>query len=161
LSTLSVWLLSLGIDVSFIEPGHPEQNGRHERMHLTLQLEVTQNPAGNLRQQQRAFDRFRHEYNWERPHEALANKTPGSVHKPSSRRWPTQACDPEYPNDSQLRSVRGTGQIKWNGGLVFVGEAFIGHCVALVQVDDGEHEVRFYNHVLGTLDERTQRIHPR
>lgn len=158
LSQLSVWLMSFGVDVSFIKPGHPEQNGRHERMHRTLELEVASQPAASLKLQQRAFDRFRHEYNWERPHEALENKTPGSVHVPSPRRWPPVVEEPEYPLAEEVRRVRGTGEIKWRGKRVFVGEAFIGEMLGLVPREEGRYELMLRNRMLGVLDEREGRI---
>jgi len=88
LSRLSVWWLRLGIVPERIAPGHPEQNGRHERMHRTLKQETAQPPARSVRAQQQVFDRFREEYNQERPHEALAMATPASVYAPSLRRFP-------------------------------------------------------------------------
>ena len=96
LSRLSVWWLRLGISIERIKPGHPEQNGRHERLHLTLKKEATK-PAGmNMLQQQEKFDKFIREYNEERPHQALSMKCPSEVYKPSSRKY-KGVKDLEYP----------------------------------------------------------------
>src|ERR1700752_57150 len=87
LSKLSVWWLRLGIDIERIKPGRPQQNGRHERMHLTLKKEATRPPGANSLQQQGRFDAFVREFNTERPHEALAMQTPAESYTPSSRRY--------------------------------------------------------------------------
>src|SRR5829696_2502091 len=97
LSPLSVWWIRLGIRPELIEPGHPEQNGRHERMHKTLKAEATRPPARDRRAQQRAFDRFRTEFNDERPHEALAQGTPASCYTASPRPYPMRLAPLEYP----------------------------------------------------------------
>ncbi len=98
LSRLSVWWIRLGIQLQRIDPGHPEQNGRHERMHRTLKAETATPPERNLRAQQRAFDRFRQIYNQERPHESLAMATPASVYQPSWRPYPERLPELEYPD---------------------------------------------------------------
>ena len=97
LSRLAVWWMKLGIVPERIAAGHPEQNGRHERMHRTLKQETAEPPAANRRAQQRAFDRFRQEYNEQRPHEALAMQTPAAIYAPSPRSYPARVPEPEYP----------------------------------------------------------------
>lgn len=158
LSRLSVWLMRLGINVSFSQPGKPQQNGRHERMHRTLHAEVGLMPAANLRLQQRDMDTFRREFNWERPHEALNQRTPGSVHVRSAKSFPRRLPPLEYANAKDVRYVRNTGQLKWKGDLIFMGEAFVGEPVAIDQLDDERHTVRFCDQVLGIIDERQRRV---
>ncbi len=97
LSRLSVWLMKLGIIPERIEPGHPEQNGRHERMHRVLKAETAHPPAANRRRQQQLFDRFREEYNEQRPHEALGQQPPASIYTTSPRSYPARLAAPEYP----------------------------------------------------------------
>src|SRR5713226_6487547 len=104
LSRLAVWWIKLGIVPERIEAGHPEQNGRHERMHRTLKQETADPPAANRRKQQRALDRFRQEYNEVRPHEALGMRTPAEVYEPSARKFPEQVPEPEYPANMLVRS---------------------------------------------------------
>ncbi len=137
LSRLAVWLMKLAIVPERIQPGHPEQNGRHERMHRTLKEETASPPAANRRAQQRAFDRFRQEYNEERPHEALHQQTPGSVYESSPRAYPERVREPEYDSGMEVRKVRDRGDISWQGHRhVFVSEALIGEHVGLEQLDE-------------------------
>jgi transposase InsO family protein len=119
LSRLSVWWMKLGIVPERIAAGHPEQNGRHERMHRTLKQETATPPAANRRAQQRALDRFRHEYNEQRPHEALALQTPGSVYVPSSRRYPPRTPEPEYGSSMKVHKVHLRGEFSWKHQDVF------------------------------------------
>jgi len=121
LSRLGVWLLRLGVQPIFIEPGHPEQNGRHERFHETLKAETASPPRASIRAQQAAFDRFRPQYNDERPHEALAMRTPSQLYTPSPREMPIALREHEYAEGVEARRVRRDGTIKWAGGYVFIG----------------------------------------
>jgi transposase InsO family protein len=113
LSRLAVWWIKLGIVPERIQAGHPEQNGRHERLHRTLKQETAQPPATNRRSQQRALDRFRQEYNELRPHEALQMRTPAAVYAPSARKFPARVPEPEYPASMLVRSVRPHGHFRW------------------------------------------------
>src|SRR5882724_9531679 len=113
LSRLAVWWIKLGIVPERIEAGHPEQNGRHERMHRTLKQEVAMPPAQDRRAQQRALEDFRQEYNEVRPHEALAMQTPASVYEPSQRAYPAKVSEPEYPPTMLVRSVHAHGHFRW------------------------------------------------
>jgi len=158
LSKLSVWFIKLGIKPERIDAGHPEQNGRHERIHRTLKEETASPPRGNLRQQQRAFDAFRYEYNFERPHEALGQKLPASVYQRSGRPYPTKVPKVEYDHGDVTRRVRSNGEIKWKGGFIYVSEALVGEPIALHQSDDHLWEVRFSFHLLGTLNELVGKI---
>ena len=152
LSRLSVRWLRLGIALERIEPGHPEQNGRHERMHRTLKQETAMPPERSLRAQQRAFDRFRREYNEERPHEALAMATPASLYEPSARAFPSRLPEMEYPAGFALRVVKRQGDVKWRSGRFFLGEALGGETVGIEEVEDG-WRVWFGPLLLAYLDE--------
>jgi transposase InsO family protein len=115
LSALSVWWIRLGILPERIEPGHPEQNGRHERMHRTLKAEVASPPAASMIEQQRAFDQFRRVYNTERPHESLEMKTPSSRYTPSRRVMPERLSSPEYPETMKVRKLDHLGRLSFAG----------------------------------------------
>lgn len=161
LSQLAVWWLRLGIQVERIDPGHPEQNGRHERMHRTLK-EATIRPAGaNLRAQQRVFDRFCEEYNHERPHEALGQKPPATVYRPSRHAYPSKLLCPEYDASWVERAVRSNGEIRWKGTKWFVSESLIGQRIGLKPVAEGLWVIHFMSLELGVLNERQQRIERR
>jgi transposase InsO family protein len=137
LSRLSVWWLRLGIVPERIEPGHPEQNGRHERMHRTLKQETAQPPSRTARAQQQAFDRFRRTYNEDRPHEALQMTTPASRYQPSSRSFPERLPEMEYPAGFTRRRVQPHGDVHWLMGDFFVGEALASETVGIEEVEDG------------------------
>ena len=156
LSRLSAWWVRLGIRPERIEPGRPEQNGRHERMHRTLKAETASPPAANHPAQQRAFDRFRETFNEERPHEALGQQTPASVYRPSPRSYPE--CLPElvYPNNHELRRVRTDGTIQWTGENVYVSEVLVGETVGLEPLDDRYWRLHFGPVCLGYVDRATQ-----
>ena len=160
LSQLAVWWLKLGIQLDRIDPGRPEQNGRHERFHLTLQQETTAPPAATVRQQQARFDRMRREFNRERPHEALGQQPPARVYVASPRPYPARLAEPWYDATHQVRRVRPTGQIKWQGELVFVSEAVRREPVGLVETERGDWLVRFMHIELGRIDRRTRRFTP-
>jgi len=160
LSRLSVWFIKLGIRPERIEPGHPEQNGRHERMHRTLKEETANPPKGDKQEQQEAFDRFVNHYNNERPHEALGQKPPASVYRPSWKPYPDRIPKVDYPGNVEVRHVRQNGEIKWKGEFIYVSESLAGEPVALKQKDEGIWEVRFSFHPLGLLDEWKNRILP-
>jgi putative transposase len=158
LSRLGVWWVKLGIWPERIEPGKPEQNGRHERMHKTLKAETAAAPAANLAQQQQRFDRFRHEYNHERPHEALGQTPPAQHYSPSPRLYPARLEVPLYPPDYLVRRVRSTGEIKWRGELVFVSEPLIGEIVGLKETPTGDAELYFGPLPLGLIDRATLKL---
>jgi putative transposase len=137
LSSLSVWWMKLGIMPERIKPGHPEQNGRHERIHRTLKQEVMKPPAANPQAQQERCNQFLTVYNTVRPHEALGQVPPASLYMPSPRQYPELIGDIEYPPLIEVRRVRSNGQIKWHGELVFVSEALIGELVGITEDKDG------------------------
>jgi putative transposase len=160
LSPLAVWWLKLGIQLDRIDAGHPEQNGRHERFHLTLQEETTTPPAATAREQQRRFDRMRHECNTTRPHEALRPQPPARIYEASPRPYPTRLEDPEYDATHQIRRIRRNGGIKWQGDLVFISTALRGEVIGLVETDRGDWIVRFMHVELGYIDRVTLRFTP-
>jgi putative transposase len=137
LSPLSVWWVKLGIIPERIEPGHPEQNGRQERLHRTLKQETMKPPASTPQAQQKKCDDFLLIYNWERPHEALGQVPPASLYVPSPRPYPERLVDIEYPPLTEARRVRSNGQIKWCGELVFVSESLIGELVGITEDREG------------------------
>lgn len=160
LSRLAVYWMKLGIVPERIEPGHPEQNGRHERMHRTLKDETTKPAAANRRGQQRAFDRFRREYNEQRPHEALALQTPSSVYTVSPRACPEWVPEPEYDSGFQVRRVYPHGQFFWKGQDVFLTKALAGERVGLEALDDRYWCVYFAAFPIALLDSAEARIYP-
>lgn len=155
LGRLAVWWVSLGIEPEFIAPGHPEQNGSHERMHRTLKAEAVEPIAYHRRAQQKKLDRWRWEFNYERPHEALGQVTPASLYTKSKVPY-TGPLDPIYPEFYVHRRVRTTGEIRWAGGLRFIGEAFVGQTLGLFQISPGKHRVYFHLRLLGEINEGEQ-----
>jgi putative transposase len=163
LSALSVWWLKLGIEPRYIPPSSPQDNGRHERMHRTLKAETSKPPARSAAEQQQRFDGFRQHYNEERPHEALGQKTPARLWRRPERTLPAGRLeDPWYDADHEVRRVRPTGEIKWQGEETFIGEAFAGELVGVAQHDSGGHIVRFASRDLGVIgrDRRFLRFAP-
>lgn len=158
LSKLNVWWTKLGIRHDRIEPGHPEQNGRHERMHRTLKAETTRPPAQTLVEQQILFDRFREEFDFERPHEALGQQPPATVHQESPRRMPDRVAEPLYDSACEVRRVRTNGQFKFRGQRIFLSEVLVGELIGLREVSDGVWALMFYERELGRLDERTAKV---
>lgn len=158
LSQLSAWWVRLGIIPEFIEPGKPQQNGSHERMHRTLKAETTRPPANTHRAQQRKFDRFRNEFNSERPHEALDQQTPQSLYQPSPRQMPDKLPPLEYPDRFEVRYVSANGGIRWNKQWVNVSTVCAADYVGLEEIDDGIWNVYFGPLKLGRLLERQMRI---
>jgi transposase InsO family protein len=158
LSTLSAWWVRLGILPELIEPGHPEQNGRHERMHRTLKAETTRPAAGSLAAQQRRFNHFRQEFNHERPHEALDQATPAECYLTSPRSMPERLLPLEYPDRFEVRYVSANGGIRWNSRWVNVSIVCVGEYVGLEEIADGIWNVYFGPVRLGRLHERRLRI---
>jgi transposase InsO family protein len=158
LSTLSAWWVRLGILPEFIEPGRPAQNGRHERMHKTLKAETTRPAAGSLAAQQRRFNRFREEFNHERPHEALDQQIPAACYVRSPRPMPARVPPLEYPDRFEVRYVSANGGIRWNARWVNVSTVCIGEYVGLEEIADGLWNVYFGPLRLGRLNERHMRI---
>jgi len=161
LSRLAVWWLKLGIVAERIEAGQPQQNGRHERMHRTLQEEVAMPAAENRRAQQRKLESFRQEYNEVRPHEALAMATPASVYEPSPRPYPARVPEPEYPSTMVVRSVHAHGHFRWQQRHdVFLSEVLWGERVGLLPIDERWYTVYFAEVPLARFDSRQRRVVP-
>jgi transposase InsO family protein len=160
LSALSKWFIRLGIKPERIKPGHPGQNGRHERMHRTLKAAVVEPAQSTMAAQQRKFDAFVEEYNTERSHEALGRQTPASLYQRSPREYPAKLPAVSYDDGVTVRSVRHNGEIKWRGRLLYLSEVLAKEPVGLVQVDTDRWELRYSFHLLGYLDERKGEIVP-
>lgn len=159
LSKLAVWWLRLGIHLERIAPGHPQQNGRHERMHLTLKKEATKPAAANVLQQQARFDTFVEQYNHERPHQALAMKVPADLYARSPRRY--HGLDElTYPFHDQTITVTHCGRICFKGQKVNLSHAFAGQNVGVTQVGERIWLVTFMQYDLGYFDDETCRLEP-
>ena len=158
LSPLAVRVIKAGVTPERIAPGRPDQNGRHERLHLTLQEATAMPPAATLRAQAERFRRFQRVYNEERPHKALDQTPPAHHYAPSARRWDGVLHAPELAEDNDKRHVRKDGMIKWAGGMVYINEALAGEWVGLEQIDDGLYVVRYGPVVLGRLRRRGSRL---
>jgi putative transposase len=157
LSKLSVWWLRLGIRIERIKPGNPQQNGRHERMHLTLKKEATKPAAKNLLQQQEKFDRFIQYFNDERPHQALNGRCPGKLYRPSPRPY-TGLSDLEYPFHDRTITVTTCGRICIGRRKINLSGVFAGQNVGIKEVEEKIWLVTFMNYDLGFFDHETGRV---
>jgi putative transposase len=151
LSALSAWWVEHGIEVEFSRPASPQDNGSHERMHRDLKAEATKPPSVNLPAQQRRFERWRHEFNHERPHESLGMRTPASFYQPSTRRLNEDDRPLVYPAGWQVKTVSPTGHVAHDGRNYHVGEVFAHKHVALHSNQQGAMELHFANVHLGNL----------
>ena len=159
LSPLSVWWMRLGIQVERIEPGKPQQNGRHERMHRTLKEEIRPGMCENLLAQQEQLDRFREEFNHRRPHEALKMKCPGDLYKPSLKRFPDRVPEPVYPDHDLVRHVSAAGYAYFSKGKsFFISQALGDQTIGLEEEQDGIWRINFMDLDLGFLDEQTMKF---
>jgi len=159
LSKLSVWWLRLGISIERIKPGHPQQNGRHERMHLTLKQETARPPAMNPIQQQERFEAFVSGFNAERPHEALAMKRPADVYAPSSRPY-TGLPDVQYPFHDRDILVTACGRICMLRKKINISTVLAGQRLGLKEVDDAIWLVSFMTYDLGYIDLEQRTLQP-
>ena len=157
LTKLSVWWLRLGIDIERIKPGHPEQNGRHERMHLTLKKEATKPAAKNFLQQQARLDAFQLTFNEERPHQALGMHCPAELYRPSPRPY-NGLPELEYPFHDRTITVTRCGRICLGPQKINLSQAFAGQRVGIKQVADQIWLVSFMSYDLGFFDNETCRI---
>lgn len=158
LSRLSAWWVKLGIVPVLIQPGCPQQNGRHERMHRTLKAEATKPPAANRRAQQRKFNHFIDEFNSIRPHDALDGQVPDDWYEPSSREFPRILEPFEYPDRIVSRYVSANGGIRWNCRWVNVSTTLAGDYVGFEEIHDGVWDVWFGPMKIGRFHERLGRI---
>jgi transposase InsO family protein len=152
LSQLSAYWMKLGIVPERIQAGHPEQNGRHERMHRTMAAETASPPAANQRRQQGVFDHFRREYNHERPHEALGQRPPATVYSASPRSYPDRMPQPEYDSGLAVRCVFPHGQFFWKGKHVFLTKVLAGERIALEPIDERYWCVHFFAFPIAYFD---------
>ena len=159
LSRLSVWWLRLGIAIERIRPGHPQQNGRHERMHLTLKQQATRPAAANFLQQQAKFDAFLDEFNNERPHEALGMKCPREVYRPSPRPYQGLA-EPHYPFHDRTVLVTSCGRICLHRKKINLSKSLAGQAVGIRDVDSGIWLVSFMTYDLGYIDLEERTLQP-
>ena len=158
LSRLSVLALKAGVWPERIAPAQPQQNGRHERLHLTLKQETASPPASSLREQLRRFRDFQRVYNYERPHEALDHDTPAEHYRPVGRSWDGVLREPPCPEDAEMRRVRRGGEIKWRGASIYINQALAGEAVALVEGGGGGWLVSYGPVALGRIDRRGERL---
>jgi putative transposase len=159
LSRLSVWWLRLGIGIERIKPGHPQQNGRHERMHLTLKKEATKPPSFNFLQQQSRFDEFIQVYNHDRPHQALGGRYPGELYTPSAREY-HQPGKPEYPFHDRTIRVTQCGRLCIGQRKISFSNVFGGQYVGIREVADDIWLVSFMDFDLGFFDATENRVEP-
>lgn len=159
LSKLAVWWLRLGIQIERIKPGHPQQNGRHERMHLTLKKEATKPAAQNFLQQQAKFDDFMDCYNHERPHQALGMRYPGELYTPSTRQY--RGLDLlRYPFHDRTVTVTQCGRVCFGKRKINLSTVFAGQNVGVKQVADRVWLISFMQYDVGFFDDETNRLEP-
>jgi transposase InsO family protein len=158
-SKLSVWCLRLGIDIERIKPGHPEQNGRHERMHLTLKKEATRPPGMNSLQQQARFDAFVREFNHERPHQALAMKTPAEAYSASPKGY-RGLPELTYPLHDRDVLVTACGRICMHRKRINISTVLAGQRVGIKEIDEGIWIVSFMHYDLGYIDLEQKTLQP-
>ena len=159
LSDLSVWLIKLGIIPERITKGRPQENGRHERMHLTLKKETASPPMKNPKTQQRRFDEFRREFNEDRPHEGIEFNRPAWLYKPSERTFPSKIAAVEYGDQfEKTRKVRTNGTIKWEGKCIYISETLKGEPIAMKPHSEDEWVLYFSFMPLAIFNERTLKV---
>jgi transposase InsO family protein len=160
LSPLAVYFMKLDIVPERIAPGHPEQNGRHERIHRTLKAETAKPPAAHARGQQKAFDHFKRIYNEQRPHQALDMKTPACCYTPSAREYPLRLPQPEYDSGMQVRKVGPCGTFGWKGEKIFISETLTNEPIGLEPIEDDLWLVHFAAFPIALFDSCRLGIQP-
>lgn len=158
LTELAVLFARLGIRHERIDPGRPQQNGRHERFHATLSPAM-QPPAADVAEQEARFERFRADYNHDRPHEALGQRPPARFYVKSARPLPERMPEPDYPPEAAVRKVRLNGEIKWAGGTIYISTLLTGQPVAIEEGEDG-FRVRYFDKPLGTIAKSGSTLQP-
>ena len=158
LSKLSIWWVKLGILPERTRPAHPQDNGIHERMHRTLKQETANPPSNTLQAQQAAFAAWRRDFNYERPHQALAMKTPAELHLKSPRPFPESIGDPEYPDHFEVRRVKPNGHISLHNSTTLVANLLAREAVGLEPLEDGHWQLWFGPIYLGLLTEHGKGI---
>ena len=160
LTSFAVWLLDIGVMPVYSDPGHPEQNGRHERMHRELKGEATRPPGKNLQAQQRKLNKFIYEYNEVRPYQVLGKMTAASVHEVSEREYPEVIRDWDYPADYKVRYVCRNGAIRiGKANWIFVSTALMGKHIGLEELGNGIFRIYYRNFFLGYLDEKELKVY--
>ncbi len=154
LTTLSVNLIKAGVTPEWIRPGHPEENGRHERFHLTLKQDVANPPKATIALQNQAIDKFKYIYNYKRPHEALGMKTPGSVYNNSKRVWDGKLRSPEYDSNVKVRKICSNGCIWINQKDHYITQSLEGEYVGLKENEEGDEEVYYGSIYLGKISKK-------
>jgi putative transposase len=160
LSRLAVWWIRLGIRIDRSRPAHPDDNGSHERFHRTLKRETARPPARNCRAQQERFEAFGNEYNYDRPHEALGEVTPGEVYEVSHRPYPARLPDVAYPGHFEVRHVATNGTVSLGATVYFLSETLDGEDVGLEEIDDGLWTVYLSDVPIGRINEQTKSVEP-
>jgi len=160
LSRLSVWWIKLGIIPERIKPGAPQENGRHERMHLTMKQEVATPPKETIILQQRALDAFQNEFNHDRPHEGIESQRPAWIYTQSPRAYPEQLKQIEYDSNVTTRKIRTNGTMKWDGKEIFISETLIGERIGLTPITDEDWKVQFSNLTIGLFNEKLLKVKP-
>jgi transposase InsO family protein len=158
LSKFSVKVIKAGVMPERIAPGKPQQNGRLERLHLTLLQDTAQPPAGSLREQLERFRAFQRIYNQERPHQALGNDTPAAHYGASSRRFDGVLREPEYDSDRIVRRVRPNGEIRWKGKEIYISAALVGEPVGIAEKESGDWNIIYGPVTLGTVTRTGDRL---
>jgi len=147
ISRLSKWWIQLGIQPQRIKPCHPQQNGRHERMHKSLKEATTKPSSYSQKKQQKQFDDFLHE----RSHEALGRKLPSEVYQPSTHQYPERLEEIIYDEGIQVRKVTRSGEIKWRNTHIYISQVLSGEYISLAEIDNDVWEVRYSFYKLGIL----------
>lgn len=158
LSRLAIWWIKLGITPERIEPGNPQQNGRHERMHRTLKQATANPPKNSFSAQQRLFNEFMDEYNNERPHEALDGLSPSDIYKPSEKDYPSIIQEYEYPDNFYIRRVKLSGEFKFAGGIFNLGKPLAGEIIGLEPIENELYQIYFNSLKLAVFDERLRKV---
>lgn len=160
LSRLSVWWIKLGIIPERIKPGAPQENGRHERMHLTMKQEVAMPPKETMVLQQRALDAFQNEFNHDRPHEGIESQRPAWIYAQSPRVYPEKLKQIEYDSNITTRKIRTNGTMKWDGKEIFISETLIGERIGLTPITDEDWKIQFSHITIGLFNEKVLKVKP-
>lgn len=161
LSKLSVWWLRLGIDIERIRPGNPQENGRHERMHLTLKKDLLSRPANNFLGQQEIFDNYIEDFNFERPHEAINNESPGKIYKKSKIKYKKNLAEVKYPNCEKVITVFQNGKLNLKPKKsTHICTSLIGQPVGLTEIEEDIWRLQFLDIVLGHYDATEDKFSP-
>ena len=158
LSRLNVYWIKLDIDHQRIDPGQPQQNGGHERMHKTVKAECARPPEVHMAAQQARFDAWRREFNEDRPHEALGYGVPSALYVPSPRQMPDVLPEPEYPGHYEVRYLSKDGNVRFKMKQIFVSQTLAHEHIGLEETADGVWDVYFFDRLLARLDERTWKL---